>query len=37
MNRHLPNEVGGKPLFSEARGDIQVSFVFFPPKTERMA
>ena len=37
MNRHLPDDVGGKPLFSEARGDIQVSFEFFPPKTEKMA
>ena len=25
------------PLFSEARGDIDVSFEFFPPKTEAMA
>ncbi len=25
------------PLFAEARGDIAVSFEFFPPKTERMA
>jgi len=24
------------PLFAEARGDIQVSFEFFPPKTEKM-
>ena len=24
------------PLFAEARGDIAVSFEFFPPKTERM-
>lgn len=30
LNRHLP-------LFAEARGDIQVSFEFFPPKTEKMA
>ena len=29
LNRHLP-------LFAEARGDIQVSFEFFPPKTEKM-
>ena len=29
LSRHLP-------LFAEARGDIQVSFEFFPPKTERM-
>jgi methylenetetrahydrofolate reductase (NADPH) len=26
-----------QPLFAEARGDIQVSFEFFPPKTETMA
>lgn len=25
------------PLFAEARGDIQLSFEFFPPKTEKMA
>jgi methylenetetrahydrofolate reductase (NADPH) len=25
------------PLFAEARGDIQLSFEFFPPKTEAMA
>ncbi|MDQ3077684.1 MAG: methylenetetrahydrofolate reductase [NAD(P)H] [Pseudomonadota bacterium] len=25
------------PLFAEARGDIQVSFEFFPPKTDKMA
>ena len=25
-----------RPLFAEARGDIQVSFEFFPPKTEAM-
>ena len=38
MNRHpLPNEIGSKPLFSEARGDIAVSFEFFPPKTDKMA
>jgi methylenetetrahydrofolate reductase (NADPH) len=30
LNRHLP-------LFAEARGDIEVSFEFFPPKTEKMA
>ena len=29
LNQHLP-------LFAEARGDIQVSFEFFPPKTEKM-
>ena len=26
----------GKPLFAEAAGDIQVSFEFFPPRTEKM-
>ena len=26
-----------EPLFAEARGDIQVSFEFFPPKTDKMA
>jgi methylenetetrahydrofolate reductase (NADPH) len=30
LSQHLP-------LFAEARGDIQVSFEFFPPKTEAMA
>ena len=25
------------PLFAEARGDIAVSFEFFPPKSESMA
>jgi methylenetetrahydrofolate reductase (NADPH) len=25
-----------EPLFAQARGDIQVSFEFFPPKTEKM-
>ncbi len=25
-----------QPLFAEARGDIRVSFEFFPPKTDRM-
>jgi len=29
LSRHLP-------LFAEARGDIEVSFEFFPPKTEKM-
>jgi methylenetetrahydrofolate reductase (NADPH) len=29
LDQHLP-------LFAEARGDIQVSFEFFPPKTEKM-
>ena len=26
-----------EPLFAQARGDIDVSFEFFPPKTEKMA
>lgn len=26
-----------RPLFAEARGDIAVSFEFFPPKTDKMA
>ena len=26
----------GKPLFEDAAGDIEVSFEFFPPKTEKM-
>src|SRR5687767_14018229 len=30
LSRHLP-------LFAEVRGDIAVSFEFFPPKTEKMA
>jgi methylenetetrahydrofolate reductase (NADPH) len=30
LNQHLP-------LFAEARGDIAVSFEFFPPRTETMA
>ena len=30
LQRHLP-------LFAEARGDIQVSFEFFPPKSQAMA
>jgi len=29
LSRHLP-------LFAEARGDIEVSFEFFPPKTQKM-
>ena len=30
LNHHLP-------LFAEARGDIEVSFEFFPPRTDAMA
>ncbi len=36
MNRETG--LGGRPpLFAEARGDIQVSFEFFPPKSDAMA
>jgi methylenetetrahydrofolate reductase (NADPH) len=31
---HLANR---EPLFAQARGDIALSFEFFPPKTEKMA
>lgn len=38
MNRHLPDRLEARqPLFAEARGDVAVSFEFFPPKTESMA
>lgn len=37
MNRHSLEELGHQPLFADARGDIAVSFEFFPPKTEKMA
>jgi len=38
MNRHPFEELKHhEPLFARARGDIQVSFEFFPPKTETMA
>jgi methylenetetrahydrofolate reductase (NADPH) len=36
VNR-LEHIAGREPLFAEARGDIAVSFEFFPPKTEKMA
>jgi methylenetetrahydrofolate reductase (NADPH) len=36
MNR-LDRLSAHAPLFAEARGDIAVSFEFFPPKTEKMA
>jgi methylenetetrahydrofolate reductase (NADPH) len=37
MNRQPLDGLGRhQPLFAEARGDIQVSFEFFPPKTEKM-
>ena len=36
MNR-LDGLASRAPLFAEARGDIAVSFEFFPPKTEKMA
>ena len=38
MNRELEISLKNHaPLFAEARGDIAVSFEFFPPKTEGMA
>lgn len=38
MNRESEIALNGHaPLFAEARGDIEVSFEFFPPKTEPMA
>ncbi|HET9459750.1 MAG TPA: methylenetetrahydrofolate reductase [NAD(P)H] [Sphingomicrobium sp.] len=38
MNRHPLEELKHhEPLFAQARGDIEVSFEFFPPKTEKMA
>lgn len=37
MNRHPLEELKNhEPLFAQARGDIRVSFEFFPPKTESM-
>src|SRR4029453_12301849 len=36
MNR-LETLANHPPLFAETRGDIEVSFEFFPPKTEKMA
>ncbi|HVJ71416.1 MAG TPA: methylenetetrahydrofolate reductase [NAD(P)H] [Sphingomicrobium sp.] len=38
MNRELEIRLNNHaPLFAEARGDIDVSFEFFPPKTDAMA
>src|SRR5437762_11575150 len=38
MNREAFEQLDHhQPLFAEARGDIEVSFEFFPPKTEKMA
>ena len=38
MNRHPLEQLNHhEPLFAKARGDIQMSFEFFPPKTETMA
>ena len=38
MNRELEIRLNNHaPLFAEARGDIDVSFEFFPPKTDSMA
>ena len=37
MNRESEiAHIGHAPLFAEARGDVAVSFEFFPPKTEAM-
>lgn len=37
MNRDVPIQpVPCTPLFADARGDIAVSFEFFPPKTDKM-
>ncbi|WP_309661051.1 methylenetetrahydrofolate reductase [NAD(P)H] [Sphingomonas sp.] len=33
---HLESLAAHEPLFAETRGDIAVSFEFFPPKTEKM-
>jgi methylenetetrahydrofolate reductase (NADPH) len=38
MNRQPLDQLSRhQPLFAEARGDIQVSFEFFPPKSAAMA
>jgi methylenetetrahydrofolate reductase (NADPH) len=38
MNHHAFEQLNNhQPLFAEARGDIEVSFEFFPPKSEKMA
>ena len=38
MNRHPIGQLKNhEPLFAQTRGDIEVSFEFFPPKTETMA
>ena len=38
MNRHPFQELKHhEPLFAQTRGDIEVSFEFFPPKSETMA
>ena len=38
MNRHPWEQLSHhEPLFAQARGDIAVSFEFFPPKTDTMA
>jgi methylenetetrahydrofolate reductase (NADPH) len=34
---NLEKLVRPQPLFAEARGDVEVSFEFFPPKSEKMA
>jgi methylenetetrahydrofolate reductase (NADPH) len=38
MNRETPTALGSHaPLFAAPRGDIEVSFEFFPPKSDKMA
>ena len=38
MNRHPFEELKNhEPLFAKTRGDVALSFEFFPPKTEKMA
>jgi methylenetetrahydrofolate reductase (NADPH) len=38
MNRQIQEQLKQhEPLFAKTRGDIEVSFEFFPPKTETMA
>ena len=34
---NAPAHPAQAPLFADARGDIDVSFEFFPPKTDKMA
>jgi 5,10-methylenetetrahydrofolate reductase len=38
MNRQIKEQLNlHEPLFAKTAGDIEVSFEFFPPKTETMA